>query len=98
MSSILKRPIITEKTAAFAEKGLNKYAFEVDLRASKDQIKREIERVYEVEIEGVNTMIVRGKSRTRQTRRGVVHGKSSNYKKAVVTLVEGEEIDFYKHI
>jgi large subunit ribosomal protein L23 len=98
MSSILKRPIITEKTAAFAEKGLNKYAFEVDLKASKDQIKREIERVYEVEIEGVNTMIVRGKSRTRQTRRGVVRGKSSNYKKAVVTLIEGEEIDFYKHI
>lgn len=96
--SVLKRPIITEKTAGFTERGLNKYAFEVDMKATKEQIKREIERVYEVEVEDVNTMIVRGKSRSRYTKRGVIKGKSPNYKKAVVTLVEEDEIDFYKHI
>ena len=53
---------------------------------------------YEVEVEDVNTMIVRGKSRSRYTKRGVIKGKSPNYKKAIVTLVEDDEIDFYKHI
>ena len=96
--SVLKRPIITEKTADFTERGLNKYAFEVNMSASKEQIKREVERVYEVEVENVNTMIVRGKSRSRYTKRGVIRGKSPNYKKAIVTLVEDDEIDFYKHI
>lgn len=96
--SILKRPIITEKTADFAEKGLSKYGFEVGLSASKNQIKSEVERVYEVEVENVRTMVVRGKRRTRFTKKGIIHGKSSNYKKAIVTLKEGNEIDFYKHI
>ncbi|MEM7369240.1 MAG: 50S ribosomal protein L23 [Bacteroidota bacterium] len=95
---VLKRPIITEKTADYTEKGLNKYAFEVNMKATKEQIRREIERVYEVEVEDVNTMIVRGKSRSRYTKRGVIKGKSPNYKKAIVTLVEEDEIDFYKHI
>lgn len=95
---VLKRPIITEKTADYSEKGMNKYAFEVDLKATKEQIKREIERVYDVEVENVNTMIVRGKSRSRYTKRGVIKGKSPNYKKAIVTLGEEDEIDFYKHI
>ncbi|MEM7656510.1 MAG: 50S ribosomal protein L23 [Bacteroidota bacterium] len=98
MRSILKRPIITEKTADYPEKDLNKYVFEVAMKADKGQIKKEIERVYEVEVQDVNTMIVRGKSRSRYSRRGVIKGKSPNYKKAIVTLVEGDEIDFYKHI
>lgn len=96
--SILKRPIITEKTALLMEKKVPQYGFEVALKASKSEIKAEIERVYEVEILNVNTMVVRGKSRQRFSKRGVVYGKSSNFKKAVVTLKEGFEIDFYKHI
>ena len=96
--SVLKRPIITEKTADLTERGLNQYGFEVDLKASKPEIKKEIERVYEVEVDAVNTMIVRGKRRTRFTKKGIIKGKSSNYKKAIVTLKEGNEIDFYKHI
>ncbi|MEO1415413.1 MAG: 50S ribosomal protein L23 [Bacteroidota bacterium] len=96
--SILKRPIITEKTNLYTERGLTKYGFEVDLKATKPEIKEEIERVYEVTVETVNTMVVRGKRRQRFTKRGVIKGKSPNYKKAIVTLAEGQEIDFYKHI
>jgi len=96
--SILKRPIITEKTAAYLERNLQKYGFEVAMKADKAQIKKEIERLYEVEVENVNTMIVRGKIRRRYSKKGIVTGKSSNYKKAIVTLKPGFEIDFYKHI
>jgi large subunit ribosomal protein L23 len=96
--TILKRPIITEKTSILMEKGVPQYGFEVDMNATKDEVKREVERVYEVEVANVNTMIVRGKRRSRYSKRGVVHGKEANYKKAVITLKEGSEIDFYKHI
>lgn len=74
------------------------YTFEVDINASKAQIKKEVERVYEVKVENVRTLIVRGKARTRYSKRGIIKGKSPNFKKAVVTLSEGNEIDFYKHI
>ncbi|WNJ16519.1 50S ribosomal protein L23 [Pontibacter sp. G13] len=96
--SILKRPIITEKSSGFLEAGQPRYGFEVDIKATKADIKAEVERVYEVAVKDVNTMIVRGKTKARYTKRGVVRGKASNYKKAIVTLKEGHEIDFYKHI
>ena len=96
--SILKKPIITEKTASFTERGLAKFGFRVHMDATKEQIRDEVERVYEVEVQSVNTMIVRGKRRQRYTKRGFIKGKSPNYKKAIVTLKEGNEIDFYKHI
>ncbi|RMG75570.1 MAG: 50S ribosomal protein L23 [Bacteroidetes bacterium] len=96
--SVLKRPIITEKTVGYLERGLTQYGFEVDMQATKAQIKSEVEQVYEVKVESVNTMIVRGKQRMRYSKRGVIRGKSPNYKKAVVTLRPGDEIDFYKHI
>ncbi|TAE48008.1 MAG: 50S ribosomal protein L23 [Bacteroidetes bacterium] len=96
--SILKRPIITERTALYIERDLPKYGFEVDNDATKDEIKAEVERIYEVKVDSVNTMIVRGKKRTRYTKRGFFSGKKSNFKKAIVTLEKGFEIDFYKHI
>ncbi len=97
--SILKRPIITEKTAYISEdRGLPQYSFEVALSATRGEIKAAVEEVYEVNVERVNTLIVRGKQRSRYTKRGVITGKSPNYKKAIVTLQEGQEIDFYKHI
>ncbi|MEL6676263.1 MAG: 50S ribosomal protein L23 [Bacteroidota bacterium] len=98
MSSVLKRPIVTEKTNGYVDRGLPKYGFEVDMKATKSQIKKEVERVYEVEVEDVNTMIVRGKTRSRYSKRGVIKGKTPNFKKAIITLREGSEIDFYKHI
>ena len=97
--SIIKRPIITEKTTYLQDdRGLPQFHFAVDMDANKAQIQLEVERVYEVKVERVNTMIIRGKQRSRYTKRGVITGKSPNYKKAVVTLAEGESIDFYKHI
>ncbi|MEM7509838.1 MAG: 50S ribosomal protein L23 [Bacteroidota bacterium] len=97
--SVLKKPIITEKLTLLQErKNLPQYGFMVDLKATKQEIKKEVERVYEVEVESVNTLVVRGKRRMRYTKKGIVKGKSSNYKKAIVTLKDGNEIDFYKHI
>ncbi|MEL6193950.1 MAG: 50S ribosomal protein L23 [Bacteroidota bacterium] len=97
--SVLKKPIITEKLTLLQErKNLPQYGFMVDLKATKQEIAKEVERVYEVEVESVNTLIVRGKRRMRYTKKGIVKGKSSNYKKAIVTLKDGNEIDFYKHI
>ena len=96
--STLKRPIITEKSATKTEWDVPQYSFEVSLSSSKGEIKSEVERVYEVKVLNVRTMIVRGKRRTRSTKKGVIKGKSPNYKKAIVTLEEGHEIDFYKHI
>lgn len=97
--SIIKRPIITEKTTYLQDdRGLPQYNFAVAMDASKADIKSEVERLYEVTVERVNTMIVRGKQRSRFTKRGAITGKSPNYKKAIVTLSEGDMIDFYKHI
>ena len=66
--------------------------------ATKPQIKREVEAMYDVSVKGVRTLIVQGKSRNRQSRTGYITGKSPNYKKAIVSLVAGDEIDFYKNI
>ena len=97
--SALKKPIISEKMTLKNERpGQNQYAFRVDLGAAKPEIKREIEHMYGVNVKSVRTLVVAGKKRTRYTRTGFLSGKSSNYKKAIVTLAPGEEIDFYKNI
>lgn len=99
--SVLKKPLVSEKMALLNERPSNKYnqyAFKVDMNANKTQIKRDIEAMYDVTVKGVRTMIVQGKSRSRYTRTGFINGKSPNFKKAIVSLVEGDEIDFYKNI
>jgi large subunit ribosomal protein L23 len=94
---IIKKPVITEKMTAISEK-LNRYAFIVDRRANKIQIKESIEELYGVKVTDVNTMIIKGKPKSRYTKSGVIKGYTSDYKKAVVTLAEGEKIDFYSNI
>ena len=94
---IIKKPVITEKMTAISEK-LNRYAFIVDKRANKIQIKESIEELYGVKVADVNTMIIKGKPKSRYTKSGVIKGYTSDYKKAVVTLAEGEKIDFYSNI
>ena len=94
---ILIRPIITEKMTRLAEEGAH-YAFEVEKSANKIEIRKAIEERYpEVKVKNVRTMIVRGKTRRRFTRRGIVEGKSRSFKKAIVTLSEGE-IDFFESV
>ncbi|KHJ37230.1 50S ribosomal protein L23 [Pedobacter glucosidilyticus] len=94
---ILKRPVLTEKAAVLTEK-LNRYIFQCDHRANKLQIKSAIEAMYGVTVDAVNTMVVVGKNKTRSTKTGVVQGRIAKYKKAIITLKEGETIDFYSNI
>ena len=85
---ILHRPLVTEKTAALEE---NKVVFRVDPRANKHQIRDAVEAAFDVKVVKVNTAVVAGKSK----RWGRNMGKRSNWKKAVITLREGDEINFY---
>ena len=94
---ILKKPLLTEKVAQLTDK-LNRYTFKVDHRANKLQIKQAIEKMYGVNITAVNTMKYVGKLKTRNTKAGAVQGRSATYKKAIVTLKDGEVIDFYSNI
>lgn len=94
---ILKKPILTEKATALNEK-FNRFAFKVDHRANKLQIKGAIEKMYGVNIQAINTMIVFGKTKSRNTKAGMVSGNAAKYKKAIVTLRDGETIDFYSNI
>jgi large subunit ribosomal protein L23 len=95
--NIIKKPLITEKYSALAEKE-NKYGFVVDRKATKDQIKKIVEKVFNVHVTDVNTMVYSGKPKTRYTKKNVINGRTTGFKKAVITLKEGEKIDFYSNI
>ncbi len=94
--SVLVKPLITEKISALNEKG--RYGFVVSKSANKIEIKKEVEKIYGVNVEKVATMIQPGKSKQRYSKSRVISGKTSSYKKAIVTLAEGEVIDFYSSI
>jgi large subunit ribosomal protein L23 len=96
MRNILKQPLVTEKITALNEKG--KYGFVVEKNANKVQIKQAVEKTYGVNVDGVKTMIVGGKTKTRYSSNQIISGKTSSYKKAIVTLAKGEIIDFYSGI
>ena len=95
--SVIKKPIITEKMTDQAEV-FNRFAFVVDTKANKIEIKKAVMEMYDVEVESVRTMICIGKKRVRGTKSGMITGRTSTYKKAIVTLSEGESIDFYSNI
>jgi large subunit ribosomal protein L23 len=94
--SVLKRPIITEKTQQLNTKG--QYAFEVALDANKIQIANAIEKMYGVTVAGVSTLRQFGKKKSRMTKTKVSSGHTSTFKKAIITLKEGEMIDFYAEL
>jgi large subunit ribosomal protein L23 len=94
---ILLKPIITEKMTAQGE-NLNRFAFVVNKKANKIQIKQAVEVMYGVTVEAVNTMIYAGKRKSRYTRTGIIQGRTNSFKKAIVTLAEGDTIDFYSNI
>ncbi len=95
--SIIKKPIITEKMTNQSER-YNRYAFVVDRKVNKIEIKKAVEEMYDVSVDSVRTMICIGKKRVRGTKSGMIVGKTSTYKKAIVTLAEGDTIDFYSNI
>lgn len=94
---ILIKPIITEKMTAQAEK-LNRYGFVVAKEANKLEIKAAVEKMYNVKVDSVNTQQYVGKVKTRNTTRGLAVGRVNRGKKAIVTLKQGEVIDFYASI
>ncbi len=94
--SILKRPIITEKTQALNSQ--NKYTFEVGRDANKISIAAAIEKMYGVKVESVNTITQIGKKKSRMTKSKLTSGRTATIKKAIVTLKAGEIIDFYAEL
>jgi large subunit ribosomal protein L23 len=94
---ILIRPLVTEKMERLTDRQ-GQYGFVVDKRANKLQIRKAIEELYGVTVDSVNTMRYGGKVKTRYTRAGYIVGRTNSYKKAIVTLKEGEKIDFYSNI
>ncbi|HRO38708.1 MAG TPA: 50S ribosomal protein L23 [Flavobacteriales bacterium] len=97
MSRIIIRPLITEKMTAQSEKE-GRYGFVVDRRSNKVEIRSAVEQQFNVKVTGVRTMIVRGKERTRYTKSNILRGSTSTWKKAIVTLAEGETIDLYSNL
>ncbi|MDY3063979.1 MAG: 50S ribosomal protein L23 [Bacteroidaceae bacterium] len=97
MAYIVK-PLVTEKMTAITEKQNNVFGFIVRPEANKLQIKAEVEARYNVNVISVRTMIYAGKNKSRYTRSGLIKGRTNAFKKALVTLSEGETIDFYSNI
>jgi large subunit ribosomal protein L23 len=90
---VIKRPVVSEKTSTQKETA-NQVTFEVDRRANRVQIRKAIEEIFKVHVTGVRTMQVKGKVK----QRGRIVGKRRDWKKAVVTLVAGERIDFFEGV
>ena len=97
VSEILIKPILTEK-ANSQQESLRRYAFKVARKANKLEIKKAIETFYGVNVVDVNTAVVPGKNKTRYTKKGFVQGQKPAYKKAMVTVAEGETLDLYSNI
>lgn len=97
LSEVLIKPILTEKANAQQEK-LQRYAFKVAKKANKLEIKKAVETFYGVNVKEVNTLVVPGKNKSRFTKAGVISGRKPGYKKAFVTVAEGETIDLYSNI
>ena len=89
---ILVKPLVTEKISALNEEG--RYGFVVANKANKIQIKQAVEAMYGVTVEDVNTMRYQGKTKSRNTKSGMISGRTASYKKAIVKVAEGEVIDF----
>ena len=91
------KPVVTEKANAISEKG-NRYTFKVSPEMSKSQIIALIEELYDVKVTGISTMNYDGKKKQRYTKSGLLRGKVAAFKKAIVTIAEGQTIDFYSNL
>ncbi len=96
--NVIVKPIITEKMTKTTDKFPNRYGFIVEKKANKYQIKKAIEELYGVKVETINTAIRAGKVKAKYTKAGLLVGKTKTTKKAIVTLAEGQTIDFYSNI
>ncbi len=91
--SVLLKPIVSEKFAGLNEERV--YGFVVAKSANKVEIKKQVEAIYGVTVESVNTAVAKGKNKVKYTKKAVVSGKTKDVKKAYVKVAEGEIIDFY---
>ena len=97
MAFIIK-PLVTEKQTKITDKYANRYGFIVHPEANKLQIKQEIEGMYNVTVIDVNTLRYAGKRSSRYTKAGLIKGQKNAFKKAIVTVKDGDTIDFYSNI
>lgn len=95
---ILLEPIITEKLTDITDGMPNRYGFKVARSANKQEIKKAVEDMYGVHVVSINTMRYDGKRKARYTKGGLIVGRTPAFKKAIVTIKEGQEIDFFNHI
>ena len=95
---IIIKPLVTEKMTAITDKTNNRFGFIVRPEANKLEIKREIEGLYNVTVVDINTIRYSGKNKSRYTKSGLITGRTNAFKKAIVTLKEGDTIDFYSNI
>ncbi len=94
LADVLVRPVLTEKVNIQMEKS-GRYTFQVDKKSNKLEIKKAVEEFYGVKVLEVNTVVVPGKNKTRYTKAGFLQGVKPSYKKAIVTLAEGDSIDLF---
>lgn len=97
LADILIRPVLTEKANNLSEKS-GRYTFVVARKANKLEIKSAIESFYGVDVEKVNTLVVPGKAKSRHTKTGTLSGRKPAYKKAIITVADGENIDIFESI
>ena len=97
MAFIIK-PLVTEKQTKITEKNPSRYGFIVRPEANKLQIKKEVEALYNVPVVDVNTLRYAGKRSSRYTKAGLIKGQKNAFKKAIVTVKDGDTIDFYSNI
>lgn len=95
--TILIKPLITEKSEKLSN-GLNRYSFLVANGVNKIEIRKAIEETYGVKVSSVNTLVMPSKAKVRSSRSGAMRGRVAAFKKAVVTLPEGEQIDYFGEI
>jgi large subunit ribosomal protein L23 len=97
LAEVLIKPLLTEKANSLQEKRRT-YSFRVARQANKLEIKKAVEDFYGVNVQDVKTSVVPGKNKTRMTKAGAIKGRKSAYKKAYVTVADGESIDLYANI
>jgi large subunit ribosomal protein L23 len=97
LSDVLVKPIVTEKSNKLTDTRKT-YAFRVDRKANKLEIKKAVQEFYGVTVTEVNTVVVPGKAKSKFTKAGFISGRKPAYKKAYVKVAEGETIDLYSNI
>jgi len=97
MHNILIKPLVTEKMTGLMEKE-NKYGFIVDYKTNKIEIAKAIEKKFDINVVAVNTIRYKGKTKTQFTKRGRFTGKTPRYKKAIISVKEGQTLDLFEDV